>query len=146
MRRKRSSLLLLLVALVLVACTPQPRPPTIPNTASDEWSHASWEDRHDTMTFLVLPTMARSFQRFEGKPYPALTCMSCHGEQAERLQYRMPGGPPLDPAHLPRKDSSDAHEAKLAAFMIDEVTPSLAEMLGKSAVGCFTCHTKKANP
>jgi hypothetical protein len=137
--------------VLLVGCTPPAPTATLraPATAraptSDGWSRATWEERHDAMTFLVLPTMARSFQRFEGKPYPELTCISCHGEQAENVQYRMPGGPPLDPAHLPRKDSPDPREAKLAAFMIDEVTPSLAEMLGKRDIGCFSCHTKKAS-
>jgi hypothetical protein len=106
----------------------------------------SWEDRHDTMTFLVLPQMARAFQRFEGKPYPDLTCLSCHGENAEKILYRMPNGPALDPAHLPRRDSSDPHEAGLAAFMIDEVMPSLAEMLGKPDVGCFSCHVARDSP
>jgi len=106
----------------------------------------SWEDRHDTMTFLVLPQMARAFQRFEGKPYPDLTCLSCHGENAEDVRYRMPNGPALDPKRLPGKDSPDPHVAKIAAFMIDEVTPSLAEMLEKPDVGCFTCHVSKGAP
>lgn len=98
------------------------------------------------MTFLVLPEMARAFQRFEGKPYPDLTCLSCHGENAEKIQYRMPNGPPLDPARLPRRESPDPREAKLAAFMLDEVTRSMAEMLGKADVDCFTCHVSKAGP
>ncbi len=141
--------LLLLALLLLAACA---RPVQAPATAShgppatDAWTQATWEERHDTMTFLVLPEMAKMFQRFENKPYPDLACVSCHGADAEKIGYRMPAGPPLDPSHLPRKDSPDAREARLAAFMADEVTPSLAEMLGKNDVGCFSCHTKRPRP
>ena len=98
------------------------------------------------MTFLVLPTVARLFQQFDGRPYPDLTCRSCHGEQAESVKYRMPAGPPLDPLHLPRRDSPDPREANLVAFMSDSLTPSVNEMLGRNDVGCFTCHTKKGVP
>jgi len=133
-----------LLLVFFVACAPAaPSPSAPPAPSSDAWARASWEERHDTMTFLVLPQMARAFQRFEGKTYPELTCLSCHGPRAEEMQYRMPGGPPLDPAHLPRKDSPDPREAKLATFMTDEVTPSLARMLERRDVGCFTCHTEK---
>jgi hypothetical protein len=139
----RSALFLL---ATLAACgrlpPSQSKAPASPAARSeDEWSKTSWEDRHDTMTWLVLPSMARLFWRFEGKPYPDLTCFSCHGEDAETVAYRMPHAlPPLDPAHMPRRDSPDPGEAKIAAFMEDEVTPELTEMLGKADVSCFTCH------
>jgi hypothetical protein len=120
-----------LVFALVFACTPQPRPPAAPSPSSlpeeDEWRHASWEERHDTMTFLVLPRMARSFQRFEDKLYPDLTCLSCHGAEAERVQYRMPNGPPLDPAHLPRKDSPDPREAY--PYVDERATFALGEKL-----------------
>lgn len=110
----------------------------------DEWSPLGWEDRHDVMTWGVLPTMARLFARFQGKSSPDLTCRTCHGDDAERVHYKMPRGlVTLDPAHLPNRHSRDPQEARLARFMADEVTPAMREMLGTSQVGCFTCHPKK---
>lgn len=103
------------------------------------------------MTFLVHPNMARLFQRFEGKPYPDLTCRSCHGTDAEQVAYRMPHGlPPLDPAHLPSPEGTSP-EARLAKFMIEQVTPEMADLLGVSlydprtgrGFGCFGCHPER---
>ncbi len=111
--------------------------------ANDEWSKASWEDRHDTMTWLVLPSMARKFQAFAGTPYPELSCFSCHGVDAERVSYKMPHGlPALDAAHLPSPKSDNAREARYATFMTNEVTPLMAELHEKPDVSCFSCHPR----
>jgi hypothetical protein len=109
----------------------------------------SWEDRHDAMTFAVLPNMARLFQGFYHSPDPDMTCRTCHGAAAERVRYKMPNGlPPLDPAHLPSEDSPDPKEARVARFMIEEVTPQMADLLGvpvydpatRTGFSCFRCH------
>jgi hypothetical protein len=109
----------------------------------------TWEERHDAMTFLVLPNMARLFERFEGTPYPTLTCRSCHGDDAEAVQYRMPHGlPALDPDHLPGAGDADPRTARLARFMIEEVTPQMADLVGVplqdgrtgGGFSCFNCH------
>src|SRR5579883_2616897 len=80
---------------------------------ADEWSTASWERRHDVMTFTVLPNMGRLFAREYGKADPDLTCRDCHGEDAEAVAYAMPHGlPALDPGHLPDASSPDARVAR----------------------------------
>ncbi len=100
------------------------------------------------MTWLVHPNMAKLFQRFQGTAYPELTCRSCHGPDAEQVQYKMPHGlPALDPAHMPDPDGP-GREARVARFMIDEVTPQMADLLGVApydastgrGFGCFGCH------
>jgi len=72
-----------------------------------------------------------------------------HGENAERVQYRMPATlAPLDPAKMPDPSARDPKEAKMAKFMTDEVTPQMAGILGvpifDPATGrgfsCFNCH------
>ena len=138
-----------LLLLTLVACgAPAPSHTAAPKGRAvaadgDDWSKQSWEERHDSMTWLVLPTMARKFQAFSGTPYPELSCFSCHGEDAEQVKYAMPHGlPALDPAHLPSPQSDNAREARYAAFMTNEVTPLTAELLGKSNVSCMTCHPR----
>ena len=95
------------------------------------------------MTWLVLPSLARKFQAFERTAYPELSCISCHGADAERVLYKMPNGlPALDPTHLPSPQSQNAREARFATFMIEDVTPSTAHLLGKPNVTCFTCHPR----
>ena len=116
--------------------------------STEGWQTASWEDRHDTMTFVVLPNMARLFQQHEGKPSPDLTCRSCHGHDAEAVQYKMPHGlPALDPAHMPDPTTGD-RRGRMAKFMIEEVTPMMIDLLEvapydartKQGFGCFSCH------
>jgi len=114
----------------------------------DDFSAMSWEDRHDQMTWVVLPTMARSFQKFERSRDATLTCRSCHGPDPESVAYRMPRDlPALDPDHLPT--ASDVGErGRTARFMIETVTPTMADLLGepsydaktRQGFGCFKCH------
>lgn len=112
------------------------RPPHAPVRA-DRWSALTWEERHDVMTFAVLPNMARSFRDFQKHDAPDMTCRTCHGKDAEARQYAMPSGlPALDPKHLPDKSNPTAK------FMIEEVTPQMADLIGRE-VTCFTCHPVK---
>jgi hypothetical protein len=101
------------------------------------WAPLTWEERHSEMTFLVLPNMARLFQRHDGRPAPDLTCRSCHGEDAEQVAYAMPHGlAALDPRHMP-----DPRDDRVR-FMADEVTPKMADLLGidRADFTCFACH------
>ena len=101
------------------------------------------------MTFAVLPNMARAFQRFDGSVYPTMTCRTCHGADAEAVHYAMPHGlPALNPEHLPDGHDADPRVARIARFMIDEVTPQMADLIEvpphdpatKQGFNCFRCH------
>jgi hypothetical protein len=155
--RSAALALILTLCAALAACsgaTAQVLPPrpTPPPAADESWATMSWEDRHDVMTFTVLPNLGRLFQHQRGTPYPDLTCASCHGADAEKVAYRMPNGlAALDPLHLPDPASADAKEARMAKFMIEEVTPKAAAMIGvepgdprtKQGFTCFNCHPSK---
>jgi hypothetical protein len=92
----------------------------------------SWEERHDLMTWSVLPSMMPVFQQTFATTNPELNCRTCHGQNAEAVAYRMPNGlPALDPAHLPT--------GKIAEAMRREITPRMSELLGKTET-CFSCH------
>jgi hypothetical protein len=106
----------------------------------DEWAAMTWEDRHDTMTWAVLPVMARAFQRWKHSDAPTLTCRTCHGPDGEARGYKMPSPSlrALDPDHLPRSAA--------ATFMTDEVVPTMRELLGKPSLSCFSCHRRGAAP
>ena len=121
--------------------------------ADPTWNALSWEERHDVMTFAVLPNMSRLFQRFRGASSPDMTCRTCHGEDAERVGYAMPHGlPPLDPRRMPDPHARDAKEATMARFMTEEVTPAMVDLLGvprREPTGssrgftCFNCHPSR---
>jgi hypothetical protein len=121
--------------------------------ADPTWSALSWEERHDVMTFAVLPNMSRLFQRFRAASAPDMTCRTCHGEDAERIGYAMPHGlPAIDPRRMPDPNAHDAKEAKMAKFMIEEVTPAMADLLSiprgeppgsRQGFSCFNCHPSR---
>ena len=99
------------------------------------------------MTWVLLPNLGRRFREFEQKPVADLSCFTCHGEDAERVDYKMPRGlPPLDPEHLPSRSSSNAQLARTVTFMEDEVVPLTRKMLGKPDVTCSTCHPHQGAP
>jgi hypothetical protein len=137
------------LAMLALSCgatsAPPPRasaPAPSAGASGDEWSRSSWEDRHDTMTWVVLPNMARLFQAHAKSELPTLACVTCHGPNAEAVHYEMPNGlPPLDPQHMPTAASSPT-----ARFMIEEVTPTMKDLLGVSSFGCFNCHPSKGTP
>jgi hypothetical protein len=53
----------------------------------------------------------------------------------------MPHGlPALDPAHMPRRDSVNPKEAKIVAFMEEEVVPRFRHITEDPKVSCFSCH------
>ncbi len=73
--------------LAIVACLVSCGPAATPHdsrpkraAAPEAWSPLTWEERHDVMTFVVLPNMGRLFQEFRETEYPDLTCDSCHGK------------------------------------------------------------------
>lgn len=94
--------------------------------------------RHSRMTFTVLPSMARQFQEHYESNVPELSCVSCHGEDGEAVNYRMPNGLyPLDPDRLPT-------EGRTVAFMRDVVTPSADRLMtAGGTTTCFSCHERQ---
>jgi hypothetical protein len=142
-----------LLALAMTACGPPREPaavapaPTNAATKSargvttredqrqpepDEWAPLSWEERHDLMTWSLLPAMMPVMKQTFATVDPELNCRTCHGANAEAVAYAMPNGlPPLDPRHMPT--------GKVAEAMRRDVTPLLSEILGKTTT-CFSCH------
>lgn len=92
------------------------------------------------MTFDVQPNMARLFQHHAGKAVPDMTCRTCHGADAREVAYAMPHHlPALDEAHMPGDSLPEVR------FMRDEVTPTMADLLGieRSRFSCFACHPRQ---
>jgi hypothetical protein len=154
MRDGRSDLWATCVFVGLAACggTVAPRAPLAPAAhEAQSWPTLSWEGRHDLMTLAVLPNMSRAWQEHDGAADPTMTCRTCHGANAEAVDYRMPNGlPPLDLAHLPSATSRDPREARMAKFMFDVVVPKMTDLLDATPYDpatrrgfyCFDCHPK----
>src|SRR5215471_13421015 len=101
----------------------------------DKWSKLSFEDRHSVMTFTVLPNMARTWRDFKHTADPEMTCRTCHGRDAEAVNYRMPNPslPKIDPAHPPAGPVAD--------FMKTKMVPEMSDFVS-APVGCNTCHPR----
>lgn len=133
--------------VLLIGCAPAIKSvdhPASGTPARDEWTHRTWEDKYELMTGIVLPEMSKVFQAFYKEDAPMLTCKGCHGDDAEKVAYKMPNDlPALNPAHMP-----DPHE-EMGAFMTEQITPKMQQLLGisawdgKSGFGCFSCHPKR---
>ncbi len=138
-----------MIALLLAACgghVPAPEESGRQRSARATWPKLAWEDRHELMTFTVLPNMAQTWQAFSKTDAPTLTCRTCHGANAEAGHYAMPNPnlAKLDPRHPTSKTSTDANEARWTTFMTDEVVPQMTALLdAPPSFGCFACHTQK---
>ncbi len=129
-----------LLAFTVAACGPAavaPRPPQKPPALGedDAWSRLSFEDRHSVMTFTVLPNMARAWRDFRHTKDPEMTCRTCHGANAEDVNYRMPNPSlqAIDPARVP--------PGPVAQFMKATMVPEMRELLSSPNVTCNSCHT-----
>lgn len=121
--------------LYLSACGSAQSPATEPS-AENEWVNFDFVQRHERMTLYVLPAMARRFRQHRNDEVARLTCLSCHGEDAEAVDYAMPNGlAPLDPAAMP-----DNEEAR---WMSEVVVPSYDRAaLAGGTTTCFSCHER----
>ena len=129
------------LAIAALSCaTPAPSPPK--PSVHDGWAPMSFVDKHEVMTFTVLPELGRAFMEFKGAKVAKLRCTSCHGANAEAVHYQMPNGlDPLDPDDMPKKS-----DGPMPAFMIDTVLPQMKEITGDPTLTCFSCHAKRTGP
>jgi hypothetical protein len=143
-----------LAALFLcISCGPAKPSPVVAKSPPHEptWEKLTFEERHNVMTFRVLPNMAKTWQRYEKTDYPETTCARCHGANGEARGYELPNSlAPLDPQHMPDPNSKDPDEAEMARFMFGQVVPEMTALLDaepydpKTGRGfyCFECHAR----
>lgn len=118
---------------------PEPGAPDVP------WPRKTRSERMEYMGLYVFPKMRTVFRAFDAKAYAAFRCQTCHGEDMEAVDYRMPNGLyalPLDGAERAALD----YDEKTATFMIGTVVPTMRELLatgetsGAPSVACKSCH------
>ncbi|HVV87490.1 MAG TPA: hypothetical protein VHE35_30825 [Kofleriaceae bacterium] len=140
--------------LALAACggkssAKEPAPPAQPTPlAPGAWEGMSQHDRADFMKHTVLPVMAEKFKAFDSQKFADVSCETCHGPGAKEGKFDMPSGalPELDFSAPP-----DPSKAAIGEFMMKEVKPTMANLLGMkeyepdnpTGFGCLQCHTMK---
>lgn len=136
----RRSLVALFTFAQLAGCGEPDREPT--------WDELDRDARLEYMTSVVLPTMRDIFQARDPERYAGFSCHSCHGVDFAAVDYAMPNA--LTP--LPKDDTlaaAEAIDAGMTAFMLDEVFPVMAELLGRDKYNhdtapdgfrCVGCH------
>lgn len=115
------------------------------SASAKKWADMSHAEQMVYMQEVVTPKMATLFQEFDAQEFAQFNCATCHGPSAAQGNFEMPN------AALPRLGDFEVakqEHPKGMAFMIEKVTPQMAELLHMPAFdpktqkgfGCFGCH------
>jgi hypothetical protein len=119
--------------------------PTAPAAVPTSWSDGMTKDQQ--MAFMktrVLPAMGPVFQAHDATKYADFSCKTCHGPEYKNPHDFLP--------HLTMKDgklTAFADKPEVAKFMVESVSPKMAEAMGlphydpktHQGFGCGGCHT-----
>jgi hypothetical protein len=106
------------------------------------WADMNRDQRMEYMGLTVLPEMKKVFQAADAEGYKDFKCQTCHGEDMQAVDYKMPNGlfALTKPDPIPASTEYDAATTK---FMVDEVMPKMAKLMGGepgTTFTCFNCH------
>lgn len=119
-----------------------------PGAPAVSWRRKSRDERMEYMGLYVFPKMKALFKTFDATAYGKFRCQTCHGEDMEAVDYKMPNGIYALPADNPEQAARD-YDEKTTQFMVASVLPALRELLAKNdpelskAMSCNTCHPKE---
>lgn len=150
-----------LVAAVLLcsgfACGGSSQSAADPASAGSGKSELSWKDktheqRLDWMGLQVFPKMKGVFTEFDADRFSKFACQTCHGEDMEMVDFKMPSNKLFALARKDTLKSAREYDAKVTDFMLGTVMPQMAELLDmqpydretKSGFGCFGCHAMES--
>jgi len=111
------------------------------------WRDKTHEERAAFMGAHVEPEMRKLFIAHDPKGYANFGCTTCHGADADLIDFKMPNDIYPLPAEDPVAEAME-YDAKVAAFMMSKVVPTMARLLSEppgkpEGVTCFTCHPKE---
>lgn len=142
-----------LVLLAAIGCGGGGKGANDPASAGADESETAWKDktraqRMDWMGLQVFPKMKSAFKELDESRFATFSCQTCHSEEMEMLDYEMPNTkiyalPLANPV-----ESAREYDEKVTEFMVNTVTPRMAELLDmpvydpetKNGFGCFGCH------
>lgn len=106
------------------------------------WKDMNREQRLEYMGVTVMPAMKALFQEYDPEGYAEFKCQTCHGEDMEQADFEMPNGLYALPAADPITAAKE-YDAEVTAFMLEKLTPKMAELLGMQPgeeMTCMSCH------
>jgi hypothetical protein len=104
-------------------------------------------DRDARLTYMGTEVLPKMKEAFKQRGFDTFKCANCHGEDYKEVEFKMPNDlTPLNPDN-PIQSGMDLDE-EMTKFMVSEVLPQMAEMLGKETdvttgkgeFGCLSCH------
>jgi hypothetical protein len=115
----------------------------------EEPEAAGWAtmDRDGRLTYMGTTVLPKMKEAFKQRGFDTFKCANCHGEDYKEVDFKMPNDlTPLNPEN-PIQSGMDLDE-EMTKFMVSEVLPQMAEMLGKETdvttgkgeFGCLSCH------
>jgi hypothetical protein len=119
----------------LPANSPEPGSPRVP------WAQKNRAERMEFMGLHFFPRMKALFEAQGPASAPPFRCQTCHGEDMEAVNYRMPNSlyalPAKDPVAAAR-----AYDERTTTFMVESVAKTAVELLGgeKQDDACHLCH------
>jgi hypothetical protein len=145
-KRAAAALLFLFLGAAL-ACGGSKKGAEYEPKSETAWKDKSREQRMDWMAVAVFPKMRQLFQEQDPEKYADFACQTCHGEQMERVDFRMPN----DLFALEKSDTlakAKEYDEKTTDFMLGGVVPEMAKLLdmdaytleNQSGFGCTGCH------
>jgi hypothetical protein len=107
-----------------------------------KWSEMTRDQRMEFMGLTIMPEMKKVFQAADPVGYKEFTCQTCHGKDAQQVDFKMPNGlfALAKPDPIP---AATEYDAKVTKFMMDDVVPKMATLMGMEAgkeMNCFSCH------
>jgi cytochrome c553 len=111
------------------------------------WQEKSREQRMDWMGLEVFPKMRAAFVEFDAKEYSAFACQTCHGNDMEMVDFKMPNKLYSLNKADPVTDAKE-YDEETTQLMVDVVVPEMAKLLDmepydpetQKGFGCFGCH------
>jgi hypothetical protein len=127
------------------AATPGAKGPGGPGVT---WQHKTREQRMDWMGLEVLPQTKGSFVKFSASDYATFECQTCHGDNMEAVDFKMPNPLLYALATTNTLEESKSYDAEVTAFMAEVLVPQMAGLLDSQpydpeaqlGFGCFGCH------
>lgn len=111
------------------------------------WKNKSREQRMDWMAVAVFPKMRKLFLAQDSEKYEDFSCQTCHGNEMEPVDFKMPNDlfalSAVDPLGQAKQ-----YDETTTDFMLGAVVPEMAQLLDmesftmekQTGFGCIGCH------
>ena len=120
-----------------------------PGAPEIPWGKKNRTQKLEYMGIFVYPKMKGLFQGYSAEEFKSFKCQTCHGQDMEKVDFRMPNALYSLSAENTITEAT-SYDPKKTEFMQTKVLPTMAELLGMKHnpttnrdFGCFNCHPKE---